>query len=429
MSTLSTCMELGRTKNQNIIIKRKPSLVKKTTQKPQQQKRIAFNDNLYHQEEKEEYPVSLFGDSDTEFTEDNSSTVMNNSNELFEKRHQLVNIHKKRMLHSNSNNDNNTNSKSSSIIDSNKLNDAFEKLHALKKEISSNLNEKYVSTFMKNEKDSRQKFDSSSLLSNNNQVKKLLKPHELSPSATATIPSLNENYKRNKSPFLHDDDDYLVNKTFNQRQQPNIINDISSDEEEMEEDYDEETMSDQEEIVEKKKVKLFRRPSPIKKFNPYLLFDYENRKRIMKANKMETTGKRGDICKLVAQEYNALPEKEKQRYKEKSLKLKQEFREKLQPKEKKLPATGYHLYFKDMTPKIKAEHPEYSFRQLSKVVGRLWTRMTKEEQQKYINKSQELRAKFREEHPELADRLARQVKKKRAATRLQNELLEAEEDI
>lgn len=54
--------------------------------------------------------------------------------------------------------------------------------------------------------------------------------------------------------------------------------------------------------------------------------------------------------------------------------------------------------------------------------------MTKEEQQKYINKSQRLRAEFREENPELAEQLARQVRKKRAASRLQRELLEAEED-
>ena len=53
--------------------------------------------------------------------------------------------------------------------------------------------------------------------------------------------------------------------------------------------------------------------------------------------------------------------------------------------------------------------------------------MTKEEQQKYINKSQQLRAEFREENPELAEQLARQVRKKRAASRLQRELLEAEE--
>ena len=229
--------------------------------------------------------------------------MINDSNESLEKRRRLIDRYKNPTSNNSYNNDDNT---KSSNGNSNKSNNTIQETHGLMD----------LSTTMESEKGTLRQLDSSSL--------------SAAAALSISVSSLNKGHKANDllnqpsssiaSSSLHDDD-YLVNKSFNHHRQPKIINDtyeIFSNQEEADNGYHEEYILDPEKMAEKtaekskgnkiKKEKRYRKPVPIQKFNAYMLFDNENRKRIMQERRMESSGKLGNICKVIAQEYKALSE-------------------------------------------------------------------------------------------------------------------------
>ena len=77
--------------------------------------------------------------------------------------------------------------------------------------------------------------------------------------------------------------------------------------------------------------------------------------------------------------------------------------------------SGYTTFVKETRKKVKDEHPEMSFQEISSEVGRLWKELPQEEKQKY----NDMAAKYNEEHkndpkPEKKKKEKKEKKEKKA---------------
>ncbi|EAY20399.1 HMG box family protein [Trichomonas vaginalis G3] len=69
------------------------------------------------------------------------------------------------------------------------------------------------------------------------------------------------------------------------------------------------------------------------------------------------------------------------------------------PPKPKRPPNAYNLYYIEMQPKAKAEHPLLGGNEVSKLIGQQWGAMTEEQKRPYIEKANEIREQFRRENP------------------------------
>lgn len=156
-------------------------------------------------------------------------------------------------------------------------------------------------------------------------------------------------------------------------------------------------------------------PRPGNKYNPYLLFNTAMRKEIIATDALSNK----EVSQKISQMWRDLPEvtyyfvrsrsyscidfwvqEEKQKYRDESKRLKEEFYDKQREQKPKLPPNSFVLFSRDMYPKLKEENPDLKFQDINTIVTRKWKELDEASKNVYQERSLEARQKFMEENAE-----------------------------
>ncbi|KAL9546728.1 hypothetical protein PS6_007506 [Mucor atramentarius] len=211
------------------------------------------------------------------------------------------------------------------------------------------------------------------------------------------------------------------------------IDESESDEEEEEEEEEEESIVVFKRHKDSSTTKEYTRANlkttvPLKKYSPFAQFNKEMRSKIAQEHR-EAINMSGEpqkqLSRLVADAWKAMPEAEKDKFKQK---LSDEKKSMSSVARQKLPrpsGNGYILYSKFKLPQLQSEFPEIkSIRELSAIVGKHWKALEDDEREVYKAKAKKEREDWIRENPEqhqqYMDKMTSKIRATKKARRGEN---------